>query len=114
VRHANSARDIHDCHEEIDMADKTRKTRLELLAEFAAAPSSALFASATVAAVRGCTTGNIERDRWLGRGVPFIRIGHTIRYSKRDILAWLSQYQAVRSTAEADAQSMQLREVCHE
>jgi hypothetical protein len=96
------------------MADKNRKTRLELLREFEAAPPDALFKQATVAAVRSCSTGNIERDRWRGTGIPFRRIGHSIRYSKRDILTWLSQYQAVRSTAEADAQAMRLREVCHE
>jgi hypothetical protein len=94
------------------MADKTRKTRLArltLLQEFETAPLDALFTQATVAALRDCSIANIERDRWRGTGIPFRRIGHSIRYSKRDILAWLSQYQPVRSTAEADAQVLRLR-----
>jgi hypothetical protein len=93
------------------MADKNRKARLTLLQEFDIAPLDALFPSTTVAAVRHCSVANIERERWRGTGIPFRRIGGSIRYCKRDVLAWLSQYQPVRSTAEADAQSMRLREV---
>jgi|SRR5919106_1556347 hypothetical protein len=95
------------------MADKNRKprlARLTLLQEFDAAPLDALFTSPTVAAIRHCSVANIERERWRGTGIPFRRIGGSIRYCKRDILAWLSQYRAVRSTAEADAQVIQLRE----
>jgi hypothetical protein len=83
------------------MADKTCKTRLELLREFEAAPPSALFTQSTIAALRCCSTGNIERERWLGRGVPFLKIGHGVRYRKADYLTWLNQHQPVRSTAEA-------------
>lgn len=86
------------------MAAKNRKTRLELLREFEAAPPFALFTQSTIAALRCCSTGNIERERWQGKGIPFIRIGHTIRYRKSDYLAWERQHKSVRSTAEADAQ----------
>lgn len=92
------------------MAGKTRKTRLELLAEFYAAPPNALFTQATVAALLHCSIANIERGRWRGTGIPFRRISGSIRYCKRDILAWLSQHRPVRSTAEARAQAMRLRE----
>jgi helix-turn-helix protein len=90
------------------------KSRTQLLQEFAEAPVDALFTSTTVAAIRHCSVANIERERWRGTGIPFRRIGGSIRYCKRDVLAWLNQYRAVHSTAEADAQSMRLREVCHE
>jgi hypothetical protein len=80
------------------MADKKRKTCLALLEEFEAAPPSALFTQSTIAALRCCSTGNIERDRWLGSGVPLIRTGHSIRYRKADYLAWEKQHQPVRST----------------
>jgi hypothetical protein len=96
------------------MADKTRLARLTLLKEFNDAPLDTLFTSTTVAAIRHCSVANIERERWRGTGIPFRRIGGSIRYSKRDILAWLSQHPAVRSTAEARAQALRLREVCHE
>jgi hypothetical protein len=92
------------------MADKKRKTCLALLEEFEAASPSALFTQSTIAALRCCSTGNIERDSWLGSGVPLIRTGHSIRYRKADYLAWEKQHQPVRSTAEADAQAMRLRE----
>jgi hypothetical protein len=91
------------------MADKIRLTRLELLYEFEVAPLTALFTQSTIAALRCCSMGNLERDRWLGRGVPFIRIGHAIRYRKSDYLAWEGQHKVVHSTAEA--QAMWLREV---
>jgi hypothetical protein len=86
------------------------KTRLTLLNEFNDAPPDALFPSTTVAAIRACTVGNIERERWQGKGIPFRRIGGSIRYCKQDILAWLSQHPAVRSTAEARAQRRRLLE----
>jgi hypothetical protein len=60
--------------------------------------------------LRCCSTGNIERDRWLGRGVLLIRTGHSIRYRKADYLAWEKQHQPVRFRAKADAQAMRLRE----
>lgn len=86
------------------MADKTRKTRLELLAEFDAAPSSALFPQAYIAALRGCSEANIACDRGSGRGVPFLRIGNRILYRKSDYVAWEERHQPVRTTSEARAQ----------
>jgi hypothetical protein len=88
------------------MADKTR---LEKLLTFEAAPANALFDQDTIAALRGVSTGTIERDRCLGRGAPFLKIGHRILYRKSDYLAWEQQHQPVRSTAEARAQAMRLR-----
>jgi hypothetical protein len=87
------------------------KSRTQLLREFEEASATALFNQLTVAAILDRSVASIERERGRGTGIPFRRIGHAIRYSKRDILAWLSQYQAVRSTAEADSQSMRLRGV---
>lgn len=93
------------------MADETR---LEKLLTFEAAPANTLFDQGTIAAVRGCSTGTLERDRCLGRGVPFLKIGHRILYRKSDYVAWEQQHQPVHSTIEARAQAMRLREVCHE
>lgn len=118
------------------MADKNcnRKTRLriELLAEFDAAPRSALFPQIYIAAIRDCSEATIARDRGLGRGCPFIRIGKRVLYCKRDVLEWLEQHRrasqiqgelgdapssaasaerhkSTQSTAEADAQASRLR-----
>jgi hypothetical protein len=108
--HANN---IHDCHLR-ESKKMVVKSRTQLLREFEEASVNALFTQITVAAILDRSVASIERDRGRGTGIPFRRIGHSIRYSKRDILAWLSQYRAVRSTADADAQAMRLREVCHE
>ncbi len=86
------------------MADKTRKTRLELLNEFHAAPTDSLFTQSTITALRGVSPGTIERDRCLDRGAPFVKIGHGVRYRKRDYLLWEERHQPVHSTIEARAQ----------
>jgi hypothetical protein len=87
------------------------KNRIELIREFESAPPSTLLPQIYVAALRGCSEANIARDRGLGRGCPFVRIGNRVFYRKRDILSWLNQHQPVGSTAEARAQARRLREV---
>ena len=92
------------------MADKNRKPRLELLREFDAAPIDTLFPQIYVAARRNCSPANIERERGLGKGAPFIKIGGRIFYRKSDYLAWEERHQPVRTTSEARAQAIRLRE----
>jgi hypothetical protein len=87
------------------------KNRIELIREFESAPSSTLFSQSYIAALRDCSLANIERERWQGKGVPFLKIGHRVLYRKSDYLAWLERHQSVRTTSEARAQAMQLREV---
>jgi hypothetical protein len=93
------------------MADKNRKTRLELLNEFHAAPIDALFPQIYIAALLDCSTANVERARWQGWGIPFLKVGHRVLYRKRNALAWLSQHRPVRTTVAARVQAMRLREV---
>lgn len=50
-------------------------TRLHLLNEFESAPNSALFNQNTVAAILNCSTQLLERNRWAGTGVPYIKMG---------------------------------------
>ena len=64
---------------------KTSPSRLNLMQEYELAPDSALFSQETVAAIRGCSIALIERDRWAGTGVPFIKTGRLVRYRKKDI-----------------------------
>jgi hypothetical protein len=45
-----------------------KKSRIELLKEFEAAPSTTLFSQETYCAVLGCSPGKAERDRWAGIG----------------------------------------------
>lgn len=83
-------------------APKPEKTRQELLAEFEAAPPYAVFSQIYVAAVRDCSTFTIERDRWAGIGVPFIKPAGTrqVRYRKSDVLAWLESHGLRHSTSQ--------------
>lgn len=82
---------------------KPAKTRVALLVEFDAAPDWAFFNQKTVAAIRNCSEALLERDRWAGTGIPFLRDGRSIRYRKSDVLAFLNRRKPVGSTAQADA-----------
>lgn len=77
---------------------KTKTTRLELINEYETAPDSALFSQATVAAILDCSLATIERDRWIGKGIPFTKFGRMVRYRKADIREWLDKHHAFQST----------------
>lgn len=72
--------------------------RINLLKEFDAAPDTAWFDQATVAVIRYCSESTIERDRWSGGGVPFVKCGRSVRYRKGDIVRWLEKHKPVQST----------------
>ena len=76
------------------------KSRLDLLKEYEQSPDWVLFSQETVAAIRDCSIATIERDRWIGIGVPFIKMGHLVRYRKAEIRAWLEKQVAVLSTSQ--------------
>ncbi|MFA5924064.1 MAG: helix-turn-helix domain-containing protein [Methylococcaceae bacterium] len=77
--------------------------RQKSLADFYSAPEASLFNQITVAYVRDCSTATMERDRWAGGGIPFIKIGRAVKYRKSDVLAWLDKYQTQNSTSEVTA-----------
>ena len=77
-----------------------KPNRLILLTEFNAAPDSTWFDQSTVAAVRDCSHATVERDRWAGTGVPFVKCGRSVRYRKLDILHWLAKHLPVQSTTQ--------------
>ena len=76
------------------------QTRTKALKEFYSAPETALFNQIIIAHVRDCSTATMERDRWAGGGIPFIKIGRAVKYRKTDVLVWLGQYQVQNSTSE--------------
>lgn len=84
---------------EIIMPEPTQD-RITALAEFDNAPETALFNQKTIAQVRDCSLATLERDRWAGGGIPFVKINRAVKYRKSDVLAWLAQYSAVCSTSE--------------
>jgi hypothetical protein len=77
---------------------KTKLTRLEIIQEYECAPEWVLFNQDTVAAIRNCSLATIERDRWAGTGIPFIKMGRLVRYRKSDISEWLQQQRSHQST----------------
>ncbi len=80
---------------------KNNLSRFTRIAEFESAPDNALFNQETLAAIRDCSLATIERDRWAGTGVPFIKMGRAVRYRKSDICAWLARYTPFQSTTQA-------------
>lgn len=74
--------------------------RIKALGEFYAANDDALFNQTTIAHVLDCSKAKLERDRWLGGGIRFIKFGRSVRYSKCDVLSWLGQHQSQASTSE--------------
>ncbi len=84
--------------------ETTMKDRQEHTELFYSAPDSALFDQVTIAHIRGCSPHLLERDRWEGKNIPFIKIGRAVRYRKSDVLAWLAQYQPQQSTSESKTQ----------
>ena len=79
------------------------QNRTKAIAEFYSAPTDALFNQTVVAHVRDCSTATLERDRWTGSGIPFLKINRSVRYRKSDVLAWLAQYQPQNSTSDSVA-----------
>jgi hypothetical protein len=77
--------------------------RTEALAEFDSAPDTTLFNQTVVAYVRDCSIATMERDRWAGTGIKFIKVNRAVKYRKSDVLVWLAQYQPQNSTSDGAA-----------
>ena len=69
----------------------TPKPRADLLAELAAAPDWAQVSEDYPAAARGVSIYLVRQERRRGTGVPFVKEGSRVLYSKRDILEYISQ-----------------------
>jgi hypothetical protein len=55
-----------------------------------------------VSGIVGRAESTLEKDRTLGRGIKFIRIGRLVRYRPSDVREYLDQLPSYRSTSEAD------------
>lgn len=77
-----------------------KTSRLNLLTEFDSAPESALFNQQTIAAVLSCSTQLLERNRWAGMGVPYLKIGRKVLYRKSDVQNFIQQQRMYRSTSD--------------
>ncbi|WP_019218394.1 helix-turn-helix domain-containing protein [Legionella tunisiensis] len=79
---------------------KAKLNRLQLINEFESAPDSMLFNQNTLAAILDCSTQLLERNRWAGAGVPYIKIGGKVLYRKSDVIAFLQQQKIYQSTSD--------------
>lgn len=83
----------------------TKLTRVQLINEFEFAPNSALFNQHTLAAILDCSTHLLERNRWEGKGVPYLKIGRKVLYRKQDILNFLMKQKLHCSTSNSNSAS---------
>ncbi|KTD37590.1 hypothetical protein Lmor_0453 [Legionella moravica] len=77
-----------------------KPSRLHLLNEFESAPHSAFFNQQTIAAVLSCSTQLLERNRWSGGGVPYLKIGRNVLYRKSDVVNFLQRQKIYYSTSD--------------
>jgi hypothetical protein len=58
---------------------------------------------ADVARVFHTTENALSQDRYLGRGLPYVKIGRRVRYLRADVTAYLeaSRTQATKSRSQA-------------
>jgi hypothetical protein len=81
-------------------AEVPAKTRAELAQEFNALPPDALADTPQTAAFLNCSEALLERRRWDGTGIPFLKLGRSVRYRKSAVLAYL-EGKTRTSTTEA-------------
>ncbi|MDX2347166.1 MAG: DNA-binding protein [Legionella sp.] len=81
-------------------------SRILLLNEFESAPDSALFNQATLAAILNCSTQLLERNRWAGEGVPYLKMGRKVLYRKSEVLGFIQQLKTYHSTSDQGQSSI--------
>lgn len=73
------------------------------LTNFWEASDEALFDQKLIANALQFSEAKLERDRWKGEGIPFLKLGKSVRYRKRDVLQWLNK-QAFPATSTSQYQ----------
>ena len=59
-----------------------------------------LLSDREVSRIVGRAVSTLQKDRVLGTGIQFIKIGRLIRYRQSDVAAYLTALPARRSTSE--------------
>lgn len=50
----------------------------------------------------GRARSSLQKDRTVGRGVPYVRVGALVRYRMSDVEVYLASLRTHRSTSEPD------------
>lgn len=58
-----------------------------------------LFTTAEAAKILCVSEAFLERDRWAGARIPFVKIGRNVRYKQSDLAAYV-EARTYRSTSE--------------
>lgn len=45
----------------------------------------------------------LRRSRWSGDGIPYRKLGHSVRYAESDVLNWIEQHTLQTSTSSGGA-----------
>lgn len=64
--------------------------------------SSKLLNQKQVAEIIGFSEAWLERKRWEGGGIPYRKLGRSVRYDERDVIAWVETHNKLGSTSEAN------------
>lgn len=83
----------------------TQANRTKTLIDFYASPVESLYDEIAIAAVVDVTVAKLQRDRWAGTGIKFIKIGRLVKYRKSDVLAWLAQFEPQQSSSATKNQA---------
>jgi predicted DNA-binding transcriptional regulator AlpA len=62
-----------------------------------------LLSDRDVERITGRARSTLQKDRVVGSGIPFVRIGRLVRYRQSDVQAFLEALPARRSTSELPA-----------
>jgi predicted DNA-binding transcriptional regulator AlpA len=62
-----------------------------------------LLSDREVERITGRARSTLQKDRVVGTGIPFVRIGRLVRYRQCDLQAFLDALPAHRSTSEQTA-----------
>jgi predicted DNA-binding transcriptional regulator AlpA len=64
-----------------------------------------LLSDRDVERITGRARSTLQKDRVVGTGIPFVRIGRLVRYRQSDIQTFLDALPAHRSTSEQTEQA---------
>lgn len=61
--------------------------------------NSKLLNQKQVAEIIGFSEAWLERKRWEGGGIPYRKLGRSVRYDERDVLDWIEAHGKQNSTS---------------
>jgi hypothetical protein len=79
-----------------------KNAQMDKVRQFDEAPDGALFDQKIVAAKLDVSTALLEKLRWTGGGVPFVKLGRAVKYRKTDVLEFIES-RVCRSTSSIAA-----------